>query len=136
VPEPGVPAEEDADYGYTVDYKFSRKRCGNKYLRRAGKNQCGGCDSNPSTGTCSLSWQVDDARKWKSPDAACRCNPSTNWFANKVDSNKCEWYGPNACLEEDTCHVSFPYYDALKGDSPDRDYRCKAAGDHSGKRYD
>ena len=68
---------ESAEMSYTsmapTKYIHAKTRCNKKKLKKA--NLCDDCNKSPKTGTCSWSYPKGDKKKFRSKDAACRCNP-------------------------------------------------------------
>ena len=113
------------------DLRYSKKSCKNKQLRMAGRNFCGDNNDALCPETCSRSWLKTES--WRSPDAACRCNPKIYWFEEPaeltneecaVDSNDEGCEDQNDGYGVGTCHVSYPYRQP-RNDRTGGEFRCK-----------
>ena len=106
------------------DILFSRNRCGNWFLTRDNgtRNFCDECNSSTTNGTCAWSWPKSDTRKWRSENAACRCNPHETFIKlnQEIDMyENCITLGRSGCHRdgaqatgeaEGTCHWSYPWF--------------------------
>lgn len=93
-------------------------------------NQCGSMDSSMcgSDDVCFRSWPVDDEKKWKSDDFACRPIPARMLageftYSRRPTRNMNKGLCALGC--DGACHNSWPVGDADKWKSSDAIYRCK-----------
>ena len=98
-------------------------------------NKCRGlqdqeCSKHKDCSVCRYSWPKNDGRKWKSPQAACRCKANKDTF-KKHDlhwGNKCKRSTDQDCGKVKNCSVcrwSWPKWDGAKWKSQDALCRCK-----------
>ena len=112
-----------------IEYNFSTRRCSNRQKNRPRFGQTSKCDAScegddDDTIGCSWSYPKGDPLKGKSEEAACRCNQREYKYKKPIHKNKkCEKAG-NFCEEDETCHLSWPFYNR-EPTKEDKQFRCK-----------